>query len=103
MASIRSLWTDDPEVFPTEPDEAFWWEVWLPVRGDRLDVVEQFKQMAQGLAFRVAQGQIEFPERTVLLVYGSLDPYLSPSLIPPCASMVYFQKIAEWHYKAIIL
>ena len=73
VASIRSLWTDDPEVFPTEPDEAFWWEVWLPVRGDRLDVVEQFKQMAQGLAFRVAQGQIEFPERTVLLVYGSLE------------------------------
>ena len=32
-----------------------------------------------------------------------LNPYLSPSLIPPCASMVYFQKIAEWHYKAIIL
>ncbi len=73
VASIRSLWTDDPEVFPTEPDEAFWWEVWLPVRGDRLGVIEQFKQMAQGLAFRVAQGQIEFPERTVLLVYGSLE------------------------------
>ena len=32
-----------------------------------------------------------------------INPYLSPSLIPPCASMVYFQKIAEWHYKAIIL
>ena len=25
------------------------------------------------------------------------------TLSPPCASMVYFQKIAEWHYKAIIL
>ncbi len=73
VASIRSLWTDDPEVFPTEPDEAFWWEVWLPVGGDRLGVVGQFKQMAQGLGFRVAEGRIEFPERTVLLVYGSLE------------------------------
>lgn len=73
VASIRSLWTDDPEAFPTEAGETFWWEVWLPVRGDRTGVVEQFKQMAQGLDFRVAEGQIEFPERTILLVYGSLE------------------------------
>lgn len=73
VASIRSLWTDDPEAFPTEAGETFWWEVWLPVRGDRIGVVEQFKQMAQGLDFRVAEGQIEFPERTILLVYGSLE------------------------------
>ncbi len=37
------------------------------------------------------------------LLNHAVNPYLSPSLIPPCASMVYFQKIAEWHYKAIIL
>lgn len=73
LASIRSLWTDDPEVFPTEVGEAFWWEVWLPVRGDRAVVVEQFKKMARGQNFRVAEGQVEFPERTVLLVYGTLE------------------------------
>ena len=73
VASIRSLWTDDPEVFPPEPNVAFWWEVWLLVRGDRLGVVGQFRQLAQGQDFRVADGQIEFPERTVLLVYGTLE------------------------------
>lgn len=73
VASVRSLWTDDPEVFPAEAEEAFWWEVWLPVRGNRIKVIEQFKQLAQGLDFRVSKGQIEFPERTVLLVYGSLE------------------------------
>ena len=73
VASIRSLWTDDPEVFPSEANVPFWWEVWLPVRSDRTAVVEQFKQMARGLDFRIAEGQIEFPERTVLLVYGTLD------------------------------
>ena len=73
VASIKSLWTDDPEVFPTEDGETFWWEAWLPVRGTRVEDVSQFKQMAEGLGFRVASGQIEFPERTVLLVYGSLE------------------------------
>lgn len=72
VASVRSLWTDDPEVFPEEEGVAFWWEVWLPVRDDRAKVVDQFKQLAEGLDFRIARGQVEFPERTVLLVYGSL-------------------------------
>jgi len=73
VASIKSLWTDDPEVFPQSAHETLWWEVWLPVRGDRAAVVENFKILAEGLDFRVAQGQIEFPERTVVLVYGSLE------------------------------
>lgn len=71
VASIKALWTDDPGVFPQADEETLWWEVWLPVRGDRIAEVQRFTQLAEGLDFRVAPGQIEFPERTVLLVYGS--------------------------------
>jgi hypothetical protein len=71
VASLKSLWTDEPKVFPQSDDETFWWEVWLPVRGDRIAEVQRFKQLAEGLDFRAAPGQIEFPERTVLLMYGS--------------------------------
>ncbi len=72
VASLKALWTDDFEVFPQSDDETFWWEVWLPVRSDRVAVTESFKQLADGLGFRIARGQIDFPERTVLQVYGSL-------------------------------
>jgi len=72
VASVKALWTDDLEVFPRSEKEYLWWEVWLPVRGEREAVVENFRKLAEGLDFRVARGQIEFPERTVLLVYGSL-------------------------------
>lgn len=71
VASIKALWTDDPEVFPQSDEETFWWEVWLPVREDRMAEVQRFTQLAEGLGFRVAPGKIEFPERTVLLIYGS--------------------------------
>ena len=71
VASLKALWTDDPEVFPQSVEETLWWEVWLPVRGDRMAEAQRFTQLAEGLDFRVAPGKIEFPERTVLLVYGS--------------------------------
>ncbi|MHB0888056.1 S8 family peptidase [Acidithiobacillus sp.] len=73
VASVRALWTDDPGVFPIDTQDAFWWEVWLPVRSHRADVVEQFRELAEGLGFHVAEGTIEFPERTVLLIFGSLE------------------------------
>ncbi|MDZ4116153.1 MAG: S8 family peptidase [Xanthomonadaceae bacterium] len=70
-ATLEELWTDDPSALPQSDDEAFWWEVWLPVRDDRTAVTSGFKRLARGLDFRVADGELQFPERTVLLVYGS--------------------------------
>ncbi len=70
-AGLKALWTDDPEIFPKSEREYLWWEVWLPVRGDRDNIVQRFRQLAKSLDFRVAEGQVEFPERTVLLMYGS--------------------------------
>lgn len=72
IASLKALWTDDPGVFPEEEDEPLWWEVWLPVRGSRFEEVYSFKKLAENLGFRTAKGQIEFPERTVLLLYGTV-------------------------------
>lgn len=70
-ATLNALWTDDAAMFPTSDDEAFWWEIWLPVRGDREATTARFKQLAQGLEFQVFPGELLFPERTVLLAYGS--------------------------------
>lgn len=70
-ATLNALWTDDPAVLPATDEETFWWEVWLPVRGDRMATTGQFKQLAEGLGFQLATGELQFPERTVLLAYGS--------------------------------
>lgn len=72
-AEIRALWTDDPELLPGDPATAFWWEVWLPVResGKRQAVVEDFRKLARLAECLVSERQVNFPERTVLLMYGS--------------------------------
>lgn len=70
-ASLRALWTDDPGVFPATDDETFWWEVWLPIRADRSATVANFHRLVEAQGFEVAPGELEFPERTVLLVRTS--------------------------------
>ncbi len=76
IASIRSaelhaLWTDEPTLLPKDVTEPFWWEVWLPVRGQRDKVVEDFRTLAKLAECRVSEHEINFPERTVLLMFGS--------------------------------
>ena len=72
-ATLDALWTDTPDALPSLDSESLWWEVWLPVRKDREAVTGQFRDMASGLDFRVSDGELRFPERTVVLVYGSVD------------------------------
>ena len=86
-ASLRALWTDDPEVFPKTDEGSFWWEVWLPVRKDRKATIDMFCRHAEALGFQVAAGELEFPERTVLLVHGSAGQMTS--------SMMTLNSIAE--------
>ena len=92
-ASLRALWTDTEE-FPTADEGHFWWEVWLPVRGDRQSVISAFRDrvdaIAEGLpsvgpsegtpqepiadlTMRASLGELYFPERSVMLVYASVN------------------------------
>lgn len=70
-AELRALWTDDASLLPEDPSESFWWEVWLPVRGDRGAVVADFRKLAALSGCEVSDHQINFPERTVVVMHGS--------------------------------
>ena len=71
-ASLRALWTDSTDVFPTLDDGAVWWEVWLPVRRNRRATVAAFRERAGAQDMEVAQGELNFPERTVLMARASV-------------------------------
>ena len=72
-ASLRALWTDDPGTFPIISEGSIWWEVWLPVRRDRHATTEFFRGRADTQGINIGQGELVFPERTVLLARASLE------------------------------
>ena len=72
-ATVTALWTDDPDEFPSTDDESLWWEVWLPVKRNRAELSAHFAEAAMGMGFRVSSGVLEFPERHVLYLHGSLS------------------------------
>lgn len=70
-ATLEALWTDSAEALPENDDEVVWWEVWLPVRKDRQAMIRQFRAIAEGIGFRLGEGEVFFPERSVLLMSGT--------------------------------
>ncbi len=72
-ATLQALWTDSPDTMPIKDHEHLWWEVWLPTRSDPQGVINRFREIASRLNFRIAPGELYFPERSVLLIYGSVE------------------------------
>lgn len=96
-AELRTLWTDDPALLPEDFTLPFWWEVWLPVRGQRQAVVEDFKKLARLAECVVSDKQVEFPERTVLLMYGSQQQFSRSVMTLNCvAELRYAKETAEF-------
>jgi hypothetical protein len=71
LASIRALWTDDVDQLPENQTYCFWWEVWLPVRDSRAAVLADFHILAERAGCEVSTRHANFPERTVVWMYGS--------------------------------
>ncbi|WP_420753494.1 S8 family peptidase [Rhodococcus sp. O3] len=69
-ATLESLWTDPPQEFP-EPEQSVWWEVWLRRRDGR--EVGRLRRFAQATGLRVGRQTLGFGDRSVVLVYGSVD------------------------------
>lgn len=85
-AEVRALWTDDPALLPKDAAEAFWWEVWLPVRGDRQAVIADFRKLAALAQCQVSEHHISFPERTVVVMFGSEQQFSTSVMTLNCVA-----------------
>lgn len=86
VAELRALWNDDPELLPESPDEVFWWEVWLPERGKRAQVISDFRKLAELAGCEVSEHHVDFPERTVMLMRGSQRQFSQSVLTLNCVA-----------------
>jgi len=72
-ATLRGLWTDKEELYPTEA-ESIWWEVWLSTFSASFDVVvSRFRQCAELLNIGLQAEVLKLRDRAVLLAYGTSE------------------------------
>jgi hypothetical protein len=65
LAAVRSVYTDDPALFPAAA-QPIWWEIWL-----REGHANSFDAAVQHLEILAQPQKLVFPDREVRLIYGS--------------------------------
>lgn len=70
-AAFNELWADDSSALPASEQEPIWWEVWLPILKDRTSTIHLFRSVAEQIGFELSLDELHFPERSVLLMYGT--------------------------------
>lgn len=80
-AALEALWTDSPNLLPFLDEEAIWWEVWLPNKADATKVITDFRHLAIKHDLTLKKGEIFFPDRSVLLLFGSKQQIKQSSLL----------------------
>jgi len=81
VAALEALWTDDLDQLPDDTEQGFWWEVWLPVRGNRQGVIHDFTLLANTIGIEVSPQSLRFPENSVLLAKGNRRQFSQTSLL----------------------
>ncbi len=71
IATLESLWTDERTLFPGMEEE-IWWEVWLRTGAGGTTTAENLRKFAPRIGLRIGEGEITFPERSILLVFGNI-------------------------------
>lgn len=70
-ATIRQLWTDPDEQFPSDPAAHHWWEVWLRKRDG--NERQRLTRFSAALGLRTSNHFLGFGDRTVVLLRASTD------------------------------
>lgn len=86
LSTIHSLWTDAPDLLPDDLEEEFWWEVWLPVRGNRAAVLSDFHNVISACQCHISEHVVEFPERSVTWMFGSQHAFSQSALLLNCVA-----------------
>lgn len=81
IATFDSLWTDSTEALPANNAQAIWWEAWLPGGERRLQVLADFRKVAELAGLLVRERVLHFPERSVVQMHGSKEQLLQSALV----------------------
>jgi len=80
LATLRSFWSDEPEIPFPEENETVWWEVWFRRTSDDELRIARVLQNLETIGAIIGEQKLNFPEHIVRLVKAS-GKQLSNSLV----------------------
>jgi len=75
VATIKSLWTDEENLFPISESDLFYWEVWVDIESDnqkdKQKQINAFRNVAQKKSIDISKDCFEFHDRAVFIALAT--------------------------------
>jgi len=71
LADLRSFWTDDPALFPENPHQLVWWELWLKRRPTDQNALQIAHSLVERIGAKLGNTSISFFDSVVVLIKAS--------------------------------
>ncbi|MEO1903337.1 MAG: S8 family peptidase [Alcanivorax sp.] len=68
LADLRSFWTDDVSLYPADPQQQVWWELWLKKRPEDEDPIQIAHQLAERIGAQLGNTSLSFFDSVVILI-----------------------------------
>jgi hypothetical protein len=72
LADLRAFWTDEPALFPTDPRQTVWWELWLKRTRRDKDIRGLAGELAARIGARLGNTALHFFDSAVVLIRASV-------------------------------
>jgi len=73
LANLKSFWTDDLALFPSDVLQVCWWELWLKKRSEDEDPLEIANQLAERIDAQLGNTSLTFFDSAVVLIKASAN------------------------------
>jgi len=88
IADLRSFWTDAPSLFPEDPNQWVWWELWLKKKPADEDPIQVAQQLSERISGQLGNTALSFFDSFVVLIKASVDQLeRAPELIANLAEV----------------
>jgi len=88
IANLHSFWTDDVALFPEDPHQVVWWELWLKKRDAEENALDIAHQLADRINVQMGTTSLSFFGTTVALIRASSEQLShAPELIANLAEL----------------
>jgi hypothetical protein len=96
IADFRSFWTDDPNLFPNDPAQQVWWELWLKNTADE-NPLNIARALAERIGGRLGNVSLTFFNSVVCLIKASVQQLESaPELVSSLEELRHVKEIPNY-------
>lgn len=101
LAQLRSFWTDKEELYPENPNQEVWWELWLTTKTGDVNPIESVLKFCERVGVKASHTTLSFFSHSTILVKATENKLEKATELLACLSELRLAKDTPYTFIAM--